>query len=242
MKKIFTLLMLTGSIAFAAVMSTAPETVVREYDFNAVEKIRVENTSGRITITPMERPKIVITMVKKKFSERCTVQTEKSEFSEVEVRIEKPIGEECEVDVSITAPPEVALNLWSGSGSVDVTGMKGELAFNVGSGSVKADGAFKKIDGKSGSGNVDINGVAGGGNISVGTGTVNLRILENVAGKLDVKTGSGDATLTFPKDSKVNAQLATGSGDVTNDIATSDSAEYGVSVKTGSGDVKVKAY
>lgn len=234
--------MLSGSIAFAAVMSTTPETIVREYDITAVEKIHVENTSGRIVVTPMERPKIIITMVKKKFTERCKAETSKTEFEEIDVRVEKPIGEECEVDISITAPKEIALNLWSGSGSVNVTGINGDLAFNVGSGSVSATGEFKKIEGKSGSGDIDINGVAGGGSITVGSGKVNLKILENVSGKLDVKAGSGDATLAFPKDSKINAQLDTGSGDVVNEISTSDSAEYGVSVKTGSGDLKVKAY
>lgn len=242
MKKLFVALLLTGTVAFAAVMTGAPETVVREYDFNAVDKIHVENTSGKITVTKMVRPKIEIAAVKRKFPERCKLTMEKSDFSEIIVRVERPIGEDCEVDLDLKVPQDIDLNVWSGSGSVNVSGLEGKFEFNVGSGSVRADGKFKKVEGKSGSGSVDIDGVAGGGSISVGSGSVNLKFLENPAGKLDVKTGSGDAILAFPKYSKVNANLVTGSGDVVNELGSTESADYGVTVKTGSGDLKVKAY
>lgn len=242
MKKLFFIFMLPGSLALAAVISGSPEKDVREYDGLGIEKLHIENTSGRITISVADRPRVFITATKVTFPEKCAFITEKSDFSEVIVRVERPVGLDCKVDLDIQIPKEMNLNVWSGSGHIDITGIEGDLAFNVGSGSVTANGKFSKIEGKSGSGNVTINGVNGGGNLSVGSGSVDLRMLENVQGALDVKTGSGDANLAFAKGSRIKAELATGSGNLSNEIDTSDRADYGISVKTGTGDLKVKAY
>jgi len=242
MKKLFVLLMLTGSIAFAAVFTGTSAPEAREYQALGVEKIHVENTSGKITITPMLVDKINILATKRKFPENCTFHSEKSDYAEIIVRVERNAGQDCEVDIEIQAPKEVDLHVMSGSGNVNITGIEGKLTFNVGSGSVTAKGKFKKIEGKSGSGRVDLDGLTSGGNISVGSGPVNLRFLEYPMGRMDVKTGSGDANIAFPKGSKIQATLDTGSGAVVNELGTSESAEFGINVKTGSGDLKVKEY
>jgi DUF4097 and DUF4098 domain-containing protein YvlB len=242
MKKIFAALMLTGSIAFAAVMTGTPPPEFREYQALAVDKVQIENTSGKITVSPMTVDKVEIWATKKKFSDKCSYTTEKSEYNEVLVKVERTIGEECEVDIEMKIPKDADLNIWSGSGNVSVSGLESNFTFNVGSGSVVANGKFKKVEGKSGSGSVDINGLTTGGNISVGSGPVNLRFLDYPTGRMDVKTGNGDANISFPKGSKIKASLDTGSGDVENELGTSDSADFGINVKTGSGDLKIKAY
>lgn len=242
MKKLFVIITLSGSLAFAAVLTGTPAPEVREYPTTDIEKILVENTSGKVTIVPTTIDKVKISTVKKKFPEKCTLTTEKSEYSEVIVRVERSIGEDCEVDIEMEVPKEADLSVWSGSGDVNIKGIEGNLSFNVGSGSVTADGKFKKVEGKSGSGAVTLNGLTSGGNISVGSGSVNLRYLEFPMGRMDVKTGSGDAVVAFPKNSKINASLDTGSGEISNELGDTDSADFGLNLKTGSGDLKVKAY
>lgn len=243
MKKLMFVLLIFGSIVTAAtVMTGTPAPEFREYQAPAVNKVLIENTSGKITISPVTVDKIEIWATKKKFSEKCSYRTEKSDYSEVIVKVERNVGEDCEVDIEMKVPKDADLNIWSGSGSVNITGMEGNLTFTVGSGSVTANGKFKKVEGKSGSGSIDINGLTTGGNISVGSGPVNLRYLEYPTGRMDVKTGNGDANISFPKNSKINAQLDTGSGDVVNELGTVNSADFGISVKTGSGDLKIKAY
>jgi DUF4097 and DUF4098 domain-containing protein YvlB len=234
--------MLTGSIGFAAVFTGTPAPEFREYQALGVEKILIENTSGTVTVTPMTVDKIEISVTKRKFPEKCTYLTEKTEYAEVSVRVEKAIGEECEVDIDMKVPKDVDLNIWSGSGKVDIKGIEGNLTFNVGSGSITADGKFKKVVGKAGSGRVDLSGLTSGGNISVGSGPVFLRFLEYPMGRMDVKTGTGDAHISFPEGSKINAQLDTGAGSVSNELGNSESAEFGITVKIGSGDLNVKAY
>lgn len=242
MKKIFAILMLSGTVAFAAVMTGTGSPEFREYQALGVDKILIENTSGRISVSPMAVDRIEIWATKRRFSEKCSYLTQKTEFNEVSIRVERTIGEECVVDLDIKVPKEANLNIWSGSGAVLVNGMESDLVFNVGSGSVSANGKFKKVEGKSGSGAVDINGLTAGGNVSVGSGPVNLRFLDSPTGRMDVKTGSGDANIVFPKGSKINAQLDTGSGDILNEIGTTESANFGINVKTGSGDLNIKAY
>lgn len=242
MKRLILFLLLPGSLAIAAVMGNQPEKIEREYDGIGVEKLHVENTSGRINITVGDRPRVVITATKTNFPEKCTFTTEKTESLEVIVRVERPVAQDCQVDLDISVPKQIALNLWSGSGRIDVNGTEGNLIFNTGAGSVTANGRFAEVEGKSGSGNVTINGIAGGGSVSVGSGNVNLKFNEDLAGNFDVKTGNGDALLNFPRGSKIKADLGAGSGQIENEIQTSDSADFGISVKTGSGDLKVKSY
>ncbi len=223
-------------------MTDSPKPEFREYLTIAVDKIQVENTSGKITITPVTINKVEIWATKRKFSESCVFSTEKSDYSEILVKVARNAGDECEVDLELKVPKEAALNIVSGSGDVSIDGSEGKLNFNIGSGSLVANGKFKKVDGKSGNGSVEINGLTTGGNLSVGSGSVQLRYLEYPTGRLEVKTGAGSADIAFPKGSKITASLDTGSGKIENELGSSGSADFGLTVKTGSGDLKVKAY
>lgn len=231
-----------AALAAVGTGGNPPEEVVREYDGVLIEKLIVENTSGRIQVSVNPRPRIVIVATKRNFTPRCTFGTEKTAFNEVVARVEKPIGETCDVDLEIQVPRKIDLQLWSNSGAVSVDGVEGKLAINSGSGAVQANGKFDAIKLNSGSGAVDIRGIQGGGEVALGSGAVNLRFLDDPKGRLDVKSGSGHTQLFFPKGAKINAQLSTGSGDVVNEIETSSGADFGVSVKAGAGDVSVKAY
>lgn len=242
MKRLILFFLLPGSIALAAVIGNQPEKVEREYDGIGVDKLLVENSSGRINIVAGDRPRVVITATKVNFPEKCTFTTEKTDFSEIIVRVERPVGQDCTVDLDIAVPKQISLNLWTGYGQVDVKGVEGNLKFNAGSGSITASGKFAKVEGKVGSGNVEINGVNGGGSVSAGSGNVSLKFAADILGSFDVKTGSGNAQLNFPVGSKIKAQLGAGSGTIENDLQTSESADFGISAKTGSGNLKVTTY
>ena len=230
-----------ASLSFATTIAGNPNTEYREYDFNALDKIRVTNTSGKITVVPMPAQKVIISITKKKFSERCTATIARPSIDEVLVEINKPLGEVCEADIDMQVPAKVNLDITSGSGNVAINGNEGNLHFTIGSGSLQAKGDFKSVDGKSGSGDVKLEGLTHGGNVNVGSGRVDLSFNDNPQGEFDVKTGSGAATLNFPKDSKIKAALEAGSGAVANDF-TNNPSGYGISVKTGSGDLSVKSY
>ena len=71
---------------------------------------------------------------------------------------------------------------------------------------------------------------------------LSFKFIDDPTGQFNVISGSGDTEIGLAKDTRVRASLTTGSGAVSNDLSVSESADFGVSVKTGSGDVRVKAY
>lgn len=117
------------------------------------------------------------------------------------------------------------------------------MVFKIGSGDISADGSFKKIEGKSGSGDIDVKGLAGGGELKTGSGEINITFASSpIKGVLDIKTGSGDATLFFPKGARVKTSFLAGSGQVSSELGDNPNAPFLVSMKAGSGDLKIKSY
>jgi DUF4097 and DUF4098 domain-containing protein YvlB len=243
-RKILIAIPFAGTLAFAAVLTgpNGSQTLQKDFDSSDVEKLMVENTSGKTTVTKTAGPRVEITAVKRKPSAHCTIDAEKSEFGEVIVKVEKPITETCDVDVEIKIPEQTDLSLWTGSGPVTVSGIEGKLSVNSGSGSLLADGRFSNVIVKSGSGSIEVSGIRGGGKISAGNGSMNLKFLEGARGTLDVTSGSGDQNYLFPRNAKLNAKLMTGSGDIHNEIDNHEAADLNLNVKAGSGDLSIKAF
>lgn len=243
-RKLLVAIPFAGTIAFAAVLTGQPgtQTLSRSYDAAEVDKLLVENTSGKTTVGKTAGPRVEITAVKRKATDRCTVDAELSEFGEVMVKVEKPITETCDIDIDIKVPERTDLSLWTGSGAITISGVEGKLAVNSGNGSLLADGKFSNVIVKSGSGSIEISGIAGGGAISAGSGSMNLKFAEGARGKLDVISGSGDSNFFFPKNSKVNAKLLTGSGEIHNELANPTASDMLLIGKSGSGDISVKAF
>ncbi len=235
--------LLHSGLAFA-VGSTLinPSVEYREFDYNGVDKLIISNSSGRIAISPMPLQKIEITINKRKFGERCGLSVRKEEATMVIIKVDKPLGEVCEVDFDVRVPKELNAELTSGSGSITVDGLEAGLKFDIGSGNLKASGKWKKIDGKTGSGGVEITGISGPVALKVGSGQVNLGFTENARGDVSVTTGTGDAQLMFPNGTKLKTALITANGSVDNQVGESPRPELNVSVTAGSGDLSVKAY
>jgi DUF4097 and DUF4098 domain-containing protein YvlB len=231
---------LASSISFAALIQNDPSTEYREYDFNALEKIKIVNTSGKTTITPMPVNKVVISVQKKKFSDNCQLNIARNTIDEINTEVVAPNGETCEADINIQAPTDVALDMATGSGDVDIDGMKGNLKLATGTGSVHAKSSFKNLEVTSASGNVNLENLNSGGKVTTGSGKVDLKFLENPSGEFSVKTATGDADVHFPKGTKINADLD--SKGMTDSEFTTYSNGYPVSVKSTSGDVEVRSY
>lgn len=235
-------LLVSSGLAFAVGTSEISKVEYREYDFNGVDKISITNGAGRIAILPMSVNKIEITVSKRQFDDTCSLHIAKEMGVNVVIKVEQPTGAICKVDFDVRVPQDINLDINSGSGDVTVAGVKGNLNFNLGSGSLKATGEFKRLEGKAGSGDVDVRGLKGVVDVNVGSGQAKLGFVADPKGLVAVKAGSGDATLMFPKGTKIKSALSTGSGEVTNDFDNSPRADIEVKASSGSGDVNVKTY
>jgi hypothetical protein len=135
------------------------------------------------------------------------------------------------IDYEIKVPADVALNLHSGSGDVEVTNVGRFLSGSSGSGNVRAHGVHGPADLESGSGDLELED-AGPGDVKAKTGSGNIHIPEfngsfmartgsgdiEAAGRLagggTIMSGSGDVKLHLTPDSRFTLEAATGSGDI----------------------------
>lgn len=233
---IFTCLL--SSSAFAA-------EEVKVFDSKGLSSVEVENTSGKVTVMSTEGDKASVGALKNKFSDKCKMTMDKSGHKLV-VKVEKNTGEfsaeDCDVDLQVKVPKKANLKLIVGSGKLTINDVEGELEFKNGSGSLVAIGKFSKIDGKTGSGRVIVKGLTGGGEIKSGSGEVDLTFaVSPTKGDIDLKTGSGSATLVFPQGTKIKTKYKAGMGSYINELGETPNAAFEVSMKTGSGNLTIKA-
>ena len=133
------------------------------------------------------------------------------------------------IDYEINVPANVALNVHSGSGDVEIDNVGRFLAASSGSGNVRAHQVHGPATLESGSGDLELD-LNGPGDIHARTGSGNIRV-HNFDGSFNAKTGSGEieadghlagassassgsgnVRLHLRPDSKFNLEASTGSG------------------------------
>ncbi|MCE7993256.1 MAG: DUF4097 domain-containing protein [Roseivirga sp.] len=97
---------------------------------------------------------------------------------------------------------------------------------NTGSGNIEITGLNIELDASSGSGNVEVDNITGDTRLSTGSGNIEAR---NMNGELRANTGSGTIRVS---DAKGDADLNTGSGNI-----RASRLEGGLELSTGSGNV-----
>jgi hypothetical protein len=128
----------------------------------------------------------------------------------------------------IEVPPETELRGSSGSGDIEVHGIKGPVNVTSGSGDVALADVHEQIQVLSGSGDISLSNTAGAVRLTSGSGDM---ALENVRGDIRARSGSGDLTISEPGGDLV---VDTAGGDVTIAHVTGD-----LRIHTSSGNVTV---
>lgn len=216
---------------------------VKEFDTKNLAKMTVQNPSGNVTISAIEKGNATVTFNKKKFSNNCKMTLEKDGKNLlVKVQSEKAMSSDaCDVDFEIKVPKAMDLDLAGGTSDFIVANIDGKLDFKSGSGNLNADGNFHEIDARAGSGDINVKGLNKGGKLREGSGNINLSFVQSVKkGKLDILTGSGDVTLFFPKSASVDADLKSGSGQLSSDFPNNGKGLFKISMKSGSGNLNIK--
>ena len=96
------------------------------------------------------------------------------------------------IDYDISVPADVALNLHSGSGDVEVNHVGRFLSATSGSGNVRGHGIHGAADLQSGSGDIELE-EEGPGDVKARTGSGGIQI-HGLNGAFAARTGSGDIT------------------------------------------------
>ena len=137
------------------------------------------------------------------------------------------------IDYDINVPVDVALNLHSGSGDVEVDNVGRFLSATSGSGTVRARGIHGPADLESGSGELTLED-AGAGDVKAKTGSGDIRV-HGFNGSFNARTGSGDIDAYGHLQN--GGMIMTGSGDVK--LHLTPDSKFTLEAATGSGDIRV---
>ena len=132
------------------------------------------------------------------------------------------------VDYTIVVPPNTEVYAQTGSGDVELTGVKGPAKFMAGSGSVSASSIGGDVQVTAGSGKVQLSDIQGQAQLTSGSGDMTLKA---VHGEMRLQSGSGVVKIEEPGDKVV---ATTGSGKITVMGASVD-----LRLRASSGDITV---
>jgi hypothetical protein len=128
------------------------------------------------------------------------------------------------VDYTIVVPPNTEVYSQTGSGDVELTGVKGPAKFTLGSGSVSASAIGGDVQVTSGSGKIQLSDIKGQAQLLSGSGNMDVKA---VHGEMRVQSGSGVLKIADPGD---NVVATTGSGKI---IVTGASADLRLHASSG---------
>jgi hypothetical protein len=145
-----------------------------------------------------------------------------------------------------------AVDASTGSGSVDVARVGGEVHAHTGSGRIALDSIQGRVDAQTGSGSIDARQVAGPSVLHTGSGSLHLD--QTAAGPVRAHTGSGVVNIRLPQSGGFELKAHTGSGRVHMDQPITVHGTFSnhnlhgvvrgggplVEVSTGSGSIRIE--
>jgi hypothetical protein len=225
MKKIlvsllFILIVIHGSIAQQKV----------ERSFDGIEEIRLNTASGDCNIQKGSGTNVTVLVEFTYDPDDYEVKMEKNVSRLVLEEKFNARNMRGSSEWTLTVPDDMEIDFNSGSGNLDLSGLKVEMKFNTGSGDAIAKNVNGELDFNSGSGDFEFEGVEG--EVKANSGSGNHR-LKSVNAEIKANSGSGDVEMEY---SSGEFKLNTGSGDVeAENISLMEDGNF----NTGSGDVEV---
>lgn len=141
---------------------------------------------------------------------------------------------------SVVLAADVDVELRTGSGDIVVDGPPRGVTASAGSGRISVTAPHAAADLHTGSGDVVVRGATSSLTMRTGSGSIQAALSGEWSGtSIRAQTGSGDVRLAVPPGFHADLQTHTGSGTVTNDARIVSANSPLVSVRTGSGNVRI---
>jgi DUF4097 and DUF4098 domain-containing protein YvlB len=124
------------------------------------------------------------------------------------------------VDVIIQMPREGKVNLRTGDGKIEVSGLKGDMDMHTGDGSLNLDGVDGKLHASTGDGHIQANGRFDQLELKTGDGHVDVRAKNgsSLSAGWRLETGDGSVSLEVPGDFAADVDLHTSDGHIDLDM------------------------
>jgi hypothetical protein len=225
MKRIALAILILG---LAATVPASADEWSKTYNLTGKPDLRVETSDANIRVTTWDQNTIEAKVIttRYKIGEGGIHIEEHQNGDSVELEVRYPhrffmdLGNH-RVDILIQMPREGRVNLRTGDGKIEISGLKGEMDLHsgdgpenldgvdgklyasTGDGNIRAEGRFDELDLKTGDGNVEVRAGAGsspaaGWRLETGDGNVTLQVPGNLAADLDLRTSDGHIDLDMP--------------------------------------------
>ena len=255
MKRIALLILVLG---LAAALPASADEWTKTYNISGKPDLRVETSDANIRVTTWDQntieAKVITTRYKIGEDGIRVLEHQAGDAVEIEVRYPHrffsiDVGNH-RVDIIIQMPREGRVNLRTGDGKIELSGLKGEMDLHSGDGSenldaldgklrastgdgnIRASGRFDELDLKTGDGHLEVRATAGsslaaGWRLETGDGNVILEIPGDMAADVDLHTSDGHIDLDLPvttegkiRENEIRGKLNGGGGLLT--IRTGD--------------------
>jgi len=228
MKRISTLSLVVLAALLCALPASADEWS-KTYTITGRPDLRVETSDADIRVTTWDQNTIEAKVITTgyKIGEGGIRIDEHQSGDSVDINVRYPhmgfnVGwNHRRVEIIIQMPREGRVDLNTGDGKIELSGLKGEMQLHSGDGSeildgvdgklraktsdghIRANGRFDELDLKTGDGHVEVRAAAGsslgnGWRLETGDGSVSLDIPADLAADVDLHTGDGHIDLDMP--------------------------------------------
>lgn len=211
-------------LALLAASPAAADVWTKTYTITGKPDLRVDTSDANINVETWDQNTIEarVTTQRYKIGENGIHIEDHQSGDSVEIEVRFPHhgisidwGQH-RVDVEIHMPREGKVNLRTGDGKIELTGLKGEMDLHTGDGSVNLDTVDGKLHGTTGDGRIRANGRFDALDLKTGDGSIEARVAGgsslNTGWRLE--TGDGSVTLDVPGDFAADVDLHTSDGHI----------------------------
>lgn len=144
----------------------------------------------------------------------------------------------CSSSFVLTVPSGVSVDLRTGTGDQELDGRFSAVRSELGTGDLTWTGDGDRLDVQGGAGDVEVRGAVADAAARTGTGDVDL-VLTAVPETVEASAGTGDVTVLVPGTAEYAVTVQTGTGDRDVQLLSVPGAPHRISASTSTGDVTV---
>ncbi|HYM74420.1 MAG TPA: DUF4097 family beta strand repeat-containing protein [Candidatus Dormibacteraeota bacterium] len=216
------------ALSVAAALPARAAEWSKTYTITGKPDLRVETSDANIRVTTWDQNTIEARVITTgyKIGEGGIRVDARQNGDSVEIEVHYPHHDfnigwgSHKVEVIIQMPREGRVNLRTGDGRIDVSGLKGDMDMHTGDGSVELNGVDGKLHASTGDGHIQANGRFDELALKTGDGHVDVRATSGstLAASWRLETGDGSVSLEVPSDLSADVDLHTSDGHIDLDM------------------------
>ncbi len=214
-----------------------------KYKADKYTSVNIHNSFGNVSLAPSTKNEVNVVTNKRKWGKRCFLNMN-SQGKQLRIEINDTgwiMDNECRVDLIVSLPPSLDVQLRAGNGDVNIVGSKGDVDVKVGSGSLQVQSDLRRLSALIGNGDVIFGGKSEQTKITTGKGDIQFELLEKINARIIARSGNGDVMIRLPEKSKVHARTTVGNGLVRNTFQNeTQDPDVDVEVITDYGDIRIQ--